>query len=331
MRKIYDKAFNIPKNILFPAVVLVISIAVIAFLLFYIQRKGATPQALLAPHIEMGTIELKVSNFLPMQEFYEELLGMQVLKKSKQAVILGFGKTEVLKLYNTPTLPQSTFQDPGLDQIAIVFASRPGLSRALQRIENKNPALYAGGTNRGAVGEAFYVTDPQGNSLELYYDTDPSTWPRTVRGNVEGHSSPIDINQYISKNSGLSGDDSMKVGHLQVRIGDIALGRQFYLNKIGFYAVPSLIQTNSTFMSDGYYHHDLVISQAQNYDGDMINRYAGLKGFSMTLPNSSYVNRLKVRLTKAGVSYHENDNGITFADPWGIEITVRSNNNWFNF
>jgi catechol 2,3-dioxygenase len=315
------------QNILLLGVLLICVVAIFALVVF-IKKEQQTPHAMLAPHIQMSTLELNVSNYNDMEDFYTKMLGMQVIKRETISVLLGFGKLGVLKLNKTPNLPLSAPQDPGLDQIAIVFSSRPGLAKALKRITDVNPALYAGGTSRGAVGEAFYVTDPQGNSLELYYDTDPSTWPRTVKGNVEGQSNPIDINKYLNQYAGLEGDSSMKIGHLQVRIGDITTGRQFYLNTVGFYAVPSLIQSDSTFMSDGYYHHDLVISQAQNYDGDMIDRYSGLKGFSMMLPNATYVDKLKKRLTAAGVPFKENDKSITFADPWGIKITVGSNNSW---
>lgn len=301
---------------------------VIAILLYILNNKPQAPAALIAPHITMREITLKVSNIQDMKNFYSQLLGMQNISEDTKQVTLGYNHQAVLQLLNTPQLPMAGQSDPGLDQIAIVFTSRPGLARAVQRVLRTNPSLYLGGTDRGAVGEAFYVTDPQGNTLELYYDTDPSTWPRSIKGNVEGNALPIDVNSYVAKYAPLQGDNGMHVGHIQMRIGNLSQGKNFYLNTIGFYAVPSLLGGNSLFMSDGYYHHDVVINQTQGYDGDKINNYLGLYGFSFSVPNSSYLKKLEDRLTHAHVPYSAVGNGITFSDPWGISITVTASSPW---
>lgn len=301
----------------------------ICYFLYSLYFKTQIPVSVLAPHIYMGKIELSVGDIRQMKDFYSNMIGMQIIFQNNNSVTLGYNHNPILQL-NASNLPQSSESDPGLDQIAIVFSSRHGLSNALQKILERNPSLYAGGTNRGAIGEAFYVTDPSGNSLELYYDTNPSTWPRTIKGNVEGNSLPINIEQYIQKYIGESGSNAMKLGHLQIRIGDISLGRQFYINTIGFYAIPQLLGGRSIFMSDGFYHHDLVINQIQGYDGDPVTNYQGLRGFSFSLPNSFYLNNLKTRLTAANVAYKTKANEISFIDPWGILITVSSLPNWFD-
>lgn len=284
--------------------------------------KTKIPVSTLSPHITMRSIELKVNDMKSMENFYTKLIGMQVLSKNKNSESLGYDGKSILVLDYTPELNYPSLTDPGLDQIAIVFSSRSGLAKTLERVINSNPSLYIGGTDRGAVGEAFYVADPQGNSLELYYDTNPATWPRTVNGNIEGKYMPIIADQYIRAYSGLEGSNSMELGHLQIRIGDLQQGKKFYLQTLGFYPIPQITPSNSVFMSDGFYHHDLVINQAQGYDGDKIDKYLGLKGFSFNVENYSDLNRLKSRLLEENINYSQKGNLLTFKDPWGLIINV---------
>lgn len=314
-------------------IVNIIAFSIIGGLFFYISQKEKTPVAVLAPHISMGTVTINVGNLVEMKNFYKVLLGMQVLSENKNMVILGYNNQGILEFTNTPQLSKSSSSDPGLDQLAIVFNSRAGLARTLQRVLRQNPSLYLGGTSRGAIGEAFYVTDPQGNTLELYYDTDPSTWPRSSRGNVEGDALPIDIATYIQQYAEQPGDNGMKIGHIQLRIGNMTEGRDFYINTLGLYPIPQLGGNgNSLFMSDGYYHHDVVINQAQGYDGDSVKKYQGLQGFEINLPNNGYIESLKERLDAANIKYIEHGQTLTFDDPWGITLSIRSLNMpfWLN-
>lgn len=296
----------------------------VGYFFFTLQSKTRTPSAVLAPHIEMQTLELNVVHLDAMGKFYSELLGMEQRDEANGKATLGFGKQTVLILNDTPSLPKGGMSDPGVDQIAMVFSSRPGLAKALQRILNVNPSLYLGGTNRGAIGEAFYVSDPEGNVLELYFDTDPSTWPRSAKGNPEGDSLPIDVNTYIKQYGSQVGDTAIKLGHIQLRIGNMDTANKFYVDTLGFYVVPRLIGNGSLFLSDGYYHHDVVLSQAPGYDGDSISNYAGMKGFSIGLPSWFYLHELSKRLDAAHAPYRWQEDALSLQDPWGIQLTFRS-------
>src|SRR5581483_5739849 len=119
---------------------------------------------------------------------------------------------------------------------------------------------------------------------------------------------------YISQYANGSGSPGMKLGHIQIRVGDIVKGRSFYVDTVGFYITNPLTSANSLFLSDGYYHHDLVINQAPNYDGDSIDEYDGLSGFSFDVPDSSYLRKLENRLKVAGTKFTRAGSGITFTD-----------------
>ena len=55
-----------------------------------------------------------------------------------------------------------------------------------------------GGTADHGVSEAIYVSDPDGNGVELYRDRPESEWPRDAAGNLAMVNDPIDLTELLS-------------------------------------------------------------------------------------------------------------------------------------
>jgi catechol 2,3-dioxygenase len=65
----------------------------------------------------------------------------------------------------------------GLHHVAIRYPTRAGLADALRRLREVDwPIRQA--TDHG-THEAIYISDPDGNDLELCWDRAPEEWPRT--------------------------------------------------------------------------------------------------------------------------------------------------------
>jgi catechol-2,3-dioxygenase len=78
-----------------------------------------------------------------------------------------------------------------LYHVAILYPDRASLADALRRlIEHKVP--LDGAADHG-VSEALYLTDPDGNGLELYVDRDPAAWPRDAKGELAMTTGPLDL------------------------------------------------------------------------------------------------------------------------------------------
>jgi catechol 2,3-dioxygenase len=62
--------------------------------------------------------------------------------------------------------------------------------------------IRIGGSDHG-VSEAVYLSDPDGNGIELYRDRPENEWPRhTDRKGVAMYSRPLDLNGLLAELDG---------------------------------------------------------------------------------------------------------------------------------
>jgi hypothetical protein len=78
-----------------------------------------------------------------------------------------------------------------LYHFAIRYPDRAALGRALQRLEHAR-ILLEGASDHG-VSEALYLSDPDGNGLELYWDRPRAEWPRAADGSLEMVTRRLDL------------------------------------------------------------------------------------------------------------------------------------------
>ena len=55
------------------------------------------------------------------------------------------------------------------------------------------------GASDHGVSEALYLQDPDGNSLELYWDKPEQEWLRTNAGNLAMYIRPLDLRELLSE------------------------------------------------------------------------------------------------------------------------------------
>ena len=71
----------------------------------------------------------------------------------------------------------------GLHHVAIRYPTRAGLADALRRLQATDWPLRQ--TTDHGTHEAIYISDPDGNDLELCWDRPFEEWPRHAEGNVD--------------------------------------------------------------------------------------------------------------------------------------------------
>jgi len=49
------------------------------------------------------------------------------------------------------------------------------------------------------VSEAVYLTDPDGNGVELYRDRPEAEWPRDAQGNLAMNNAPLDLRALLAE------------------------------------------------------------------------------------------------------------------------------------
>jgi catechol 2,3-dioxygenase len=88
----------------------------------------------------------------------------------------------------------------GLFHVAIRYPTRAALADALRRLTEAGVPLE--GASDHGVGEALYLSDPDGNGIELYRDRPREQWPREAGGALEMVTAPLDLRGLLAELGG---------------------------------------------------------------------------------------------------------------------------------
>jgi catechol 2,3-dioxygenase len=140
------------------------------------------------PGVDIGHVHLKTADLDRVHDFYVGILGFDVVFEARD--VPGWGTTgDILFVaaggyhhhlgFNTwksaggPPQPDGV---TGLHHVALLFSSRAELAKAVKRLVDAGIPLRQL-TDHG-THEAIYLSDPDGNDLELAWDRPPGEWPR---------------------------------------------------------------------------------------------------------------------------------------------------------
>ena len=133
------------------------------------------------PAVGIGHVHLRVADLERATTFYRDVLGFGVRVDGRafglQAVFLAAGDYHHHVALNTWTSAGGTPPPQGhtgLYHVAFVYPDRAELARAVQSLVDNNYPI-ASAEDHGAT-VSVYLTDPDGNGVELYYDRPRSEW-----------------------------------------------------------------------------------------------------------------------------------------------------------
>ena len=153
------------------------------------------------------------------------------------------------------------------------------------------------------VSESVYLDDPEGNGIEVYADRDPSLWQWSA-GTVTMGTDQLDIDDLVSLTNTKVSDyakapDGLRIGHMHLRVGDLAKANDFYRATIGF--DPTRERQGAAFLSSGRYHHHLGLNVWQSAGaGRRDDAATGLVWFSLEIEKPDLFDAQEERLRKAG-------------------------------
>lgn len=157
------------------------------------------------PGADIGHVHLKVADLDRALEFYCGVLGFELQQRiGDEAAFVSAGGYHHHIGLNTwhsrggsPPPPGST----GLFHFAIRYPTRAALAAALDRLRLAGVAL-SGASDHG-VSEALYLSDPDGNGIELYWDRPREGWPQPQAGQqVEMYTRPLDLRGLLAELDG---------------------------------------------------------------------------------------------------------------------------------
>ena len=146
------------------------------------------------PGAHIGHVHLKVADIDRALAFYSGVLGFQVMERIPQAVFLsagGYHHHIALNTWESQGAPPPPPRTTGLYHLAVLYPTRAALADALRRLIEANIPLD--GASDHGVSEALYLSDPDRNGVELYWDRPQTEWPRTADGTLAMFTRRLDL------------------------------------------------------------------------------------------------------------------------------------------
>lgn len=276
----------------------------------------------------LGSVKLKVRNLSHLVSFYTDVIGLQVLNRdSGTAELTADGVRPLLVLEELPnaiTLPERS--TTGLYHFAILVPTRKQLGLSLRRLAEYNVRI---GQADHLVSEALYLSDPEGNGIEIYRDRPRDTWEWTD-GNVRMASDPLDIPGILreAENAAWQGlPPETTMGHIHLHIGDLDQARAFYCDVLGFGMAADMSRLmRALFISAGGYHHHIGLNVWAGVGAPRPPANAtGLDEYEVVLPSAAELDELVARVRDADIAVEELNGGAwRVSDPFGNRIRLRA-------
>ena len=273
--------------------------------------------------MRIGRVNLKVRDLALLSQFYQRVLGLGIVEATASRVGLGVGSTTLLELEHGADLDPLDPRQAGLFHTAFLLPSRSDLARWLRHAVTEAVALD--GAADHIVSEALYLADPENNGIEVYADRPQGQW-RTPTGKVEMASDPLDLDG-LSKAAGTGTwhgfPEGGRIGHVHLRIGDIATADRFYRDVLGFEL--STEYPGASFYGSGGYHHQLAGNIWKSRGaGPRPANMAGLGAVEIVAQSRPIIDAIAARAKAAGIVSERRDDALLLPDPWGTRLGVHA-------
>lgn len=267
----------------------------------------------------LGRTALRVADLPNVVSFYRDVVGLGLVDRSADVATLGVDGTPLLVLYEDESAKPRRRMGAGLYHNAFRVPSREALGDALDRI--RTDWQLSGASDHG-FSEALYLSDPEGNGVEVYRDRARDDWPR-ADGTLQAPTRPLDLESLATAGTDDAGDlpPETTLGHVHLESSSVAAARSFYADALGF-AVTIDLAPSALFFAAGGYHHHVAVNAWHGRSNPMHGR--GLAWFELLVPDDAALAALRRRLADAAV--RDLETGIEVRDPDEIPVRIRPAN-----
>ena len=268
------------------------------------------------PETQIGLVSLTVADFERSLPYYQRNIGLTLLERSGNMALLGTAVQPLLQLNEQPGA-KVTRGTTGLYHFALLVPNRLELAKTFKNLVDTDTPL--GGFSDHSVSEAIYLSDPDGNGIEIYRDRTPDKWPRQ-NGRLQMNTMPLDLQSLMGELHGRSPEwqglhSDTKMGHIHLHIRNLDEAEDFYSNKLGFERIMRY-GTAAGFVSAGGYHHHVGLNTwAGQGAPPPPPDAAGLRHFQIILPTQSALDSVAENLKAHHIPVEQHDNGLFLRDP----------------
>ena len=272
----------------------------------------------------LGAIRLRAGDVGRLRDFYETTIGLEALDGGGDVVSLGVDGSPLVELAPGPDAPSRPPRSTGLFHLALLVPTRADLARTLRRVAGSGRPLS--GASDHLVSEALYLSDPEGNGIELYRDRPRDDWP-IAGDSVEMATLPLDLENLLGEAGGETAAVSMPagtiLGHVHLQVADLDAAEAFWVDALGL-DVTARGYPGALFTSAGGYHHHVGLNTWAGLGAPSPPPGArGLVRFQVVLPEEGAVDEAAQRLGRVA-SVDRVDGGVSATDPSGNTVLVRA-------
>jgi catechol 2,3-dioxygenase len=272
----------------------------------------------------LGAIRLRAGDVDRLRAFYETTIGLEALATDDGVTALGVDGRALVELVSDPAAPPRPPRSTGLFHLALLVPTRADLARTLRRVAGAGWPLS--GASDHLVSEALYLSDPEGNGIELYRDRPRDEWP-LAGSSVEMATLPLDLESLLGEPGGETADASMPagtiLGHVHLQVADLGDAEGFWVDALGL-GVTARGYPGALFTSAGGYHHHVGLNTWAGVGAPPPPPGArGLVRFEVVVPDEKAMAEVTERLAGAA-SVERVDGNVAAADPSGNTVLVRT-------
>ncbi|MDB6092451.1 MAG: Glyoxalase/bleomycin resistance protein/dioxygenase [Verrucomicrobia bacterium] len=249
---------------------------------------------------DVTLVTRSIAKVLP---FYRDTLGLVARERDGKTLELGFSDAAppVITFVENASAIAPANRVAGLFHLALLVPDRPALAGVLAQLVERRQPLE--GLSDHGVSEAIYLSDPDGNGLEVYRDRPREEWPMNGE-RVAMVTRALDPRGLLRELAGPRPPSPLAraaFGHLHLQVTSLAPARKFYLEEMGL-AVRQDDYPGAVFMAADGYHHHIAINTWGNPAKRPAGELTGLRSFSAGMKAISAASEL--------------------ADPDGIQVTL---------
>ena len=251
--------------------------------------------------ISIRQVTLTVRDLDKSAAFYEDVIGLGLIERNGETASLGTDARTLIEL-RQDRKAQPFPREAGLFHTAFLLPSAKDLGAWLAYAAERGVQLD--GASHHGVSEALYLSDPEGNGIEIYRDLPREAWKRqgdTVRMTTR----PLDLKSLAEEAALWQGaPQGTVIGHVHLRVGDVSEAARFVTQDLGM--VETFQLPLARWFGSGGYHHHLAANAWQSQGA--AQRSEGSTGLTsvelLAAPESLAPGRL--------------------IDPWGTEFKITS-------
>jgi catechol 2,3-dioxygenase len=161
------------------------------------------------PRVRIGHVHLRTADIDRVRDFYVGVLGFDVVAEARD--VPGWGTTgDILFVsaggyhhhlgFNTwksagaPPQPDGV---TGLHHVALNYPTRASLADAVRRLRGAGVPVRQASDH--GTHEAIYLSDPDGNDLELAWDRPVEEWPLDADGHIRPIFDDLDVEALLAE------------------------------------------------------------------------------------------------------------------------------------